>query len=332
MVELTKKYVIGTHVMFYEIEIYKEFIEGICNMLETIDNKQNVYIDLCLNMQENLEQIEDNKYNYIVDCFKDGILTLKKSGIINTNLKSYIKTKKDNIFFHTDYRRNLNYDYCKKVDYVIWGETDSLIPKEGLEAIDTLSQYTDSVEDYKYIMSFADRKMWDESWNPTVHPKYVNHRFIDNEEGHLNPNQAKSKMSIWDMNKINSEIQDFDFIQIPYTKIDGSFLVISSELIKSGVNIPLAMLYNDDEGLDISYNQLHRGNVKQYICKNLLKVHARRHPKKRMYIKNENNNFSFNDSKGNPFQVFKELSQANIQILHGKRGKFYEYNDLKEKI
>ena len=332
MVKLTKKYVIGTHVMFYEIEIYKEFIEGICNMLETIDNKQNVYIDLCLNMQENLEKIEDNKHDYIIDCFKDGLLTLKKSGIINNNLKSYIKTKKDDIFFHTDYRRNLNFDYCKKVDYIIWGETDSLIPKEGLEAIDTLSQYTNSVEDYKYIMSFADRKMWDESWNPTVHPKYINHRFIDDEEGHLNPNQAKSKMSIEDMNKINSEIHDFDFIQIPYTKIDGSFLVISSELIKSGVNIPLAMLYNDDEGLDISYNQLHKGNVKQYICKNLLKVHARRHPKKRMYVKNENNNFSFNDSKGNPFQVFKKLSQTNIQILHGKKGKFYEYNDLKEKI
>ena len=327
---LTKKYVIGTHVMFYEIEIYKEFIDGICNMLTTIDNKENVHIDLCLNMQENLEQIEEGKYDYIINCFNDGLEKLKKLGI--NNLKSYTKTMKDKMYFHTDYRRNLNYNYCKEVDYVVWGETDSLIPKEGLGAIDVLAQYTDEIKDHKYIMSFADRKMWDNSWDPTVHPKYINHIFVDDENGHLNPNQAKSKMSIEEMNKINNEIEDFDFIQIPYTKIDGSFLVISSDLIKSGVNIPLAMLYNDDEGLGISYNQLHKGNVKQYICKNLLKVHARRHPKKRMYVKNENNEFSFNDSKGNAFQIFKELSQANIQILHGGGGKFYEYNDLKEKI
>jgi len=327
---LTKKYVIGTHVMFYEIEIYKEFIEGMCNMLKIIDNKENVHIDLCLNMQEYLEQIEDNKYDYILNCFNDGLKKLKTLGI--NNLKSYTKTMKDKIYFHTDYRRNLNYNYCKEVDYVVWGETDSLIPKEGLGAIDALSKYTDSIEDYKYIMSFADRKMWDNSWDPTVHPKYLNHVFVDDKNGHLNPNQAKSKMSIEEMNKINSEIEDFDFIQIPYTKIDGSFLVISSDLIKSGVNIPLAMLYNDDEGLGISYNQLHEGNVKQYICKNLLKVHARRHPKKRMYVKNENNGFSFNDSKGNAFQIFKELSQANIKTLHNGKGKFYEYNDLKEKI
>ena len=330
--KLNKKYVIGTHIMFYEIEIYKEFIEGICNMLKTIDNKEKVYIDLCLNMQENLEQIEDGKYDYIINCFEGGLKKLRELGINDANLKSYTKTMENGIYFHTDYRRNLNYDYCKKVDYIIWGETDSLIPREGLGAIDVLSQYTDSIEDYKYIMSFADRKMWDESWNPTVHPKYLDHVFVDDENGHLNPNQAKSKMSIGEMNKINDEIEDFDFIQIPYTKIDGSFLVISSDLIKSGVNIPLAMLYNDDEGLGISYNQLHKGNVKQYICKNLLKVHARRHPKKRMYVKNEDNVFSFNDSKGSAFQTFKELSQANIQILHSGKGKFYEYKDLIERI
>ena len=67
MTKLKNKYVIGCHVMFYEIEIYKEYIAGLINLLETIDNKENVYIDICLNMQENLEQIEDSKYNYIIN-------------------------------------------------------------------------------------------------------------------------------------------------------------------------------------------------------------------------------------------------------------------------
>ena len=49
MNKLNKKYVIGTHVMFFEIEMYKDFIDGLVNLLETVENKENVTIDLCLN-------------------------------------------------------------------------------------------------------------------------------------------------------------------------------------------------------------------------------------------------------------------------------------------
>ena len=46
IMKLINRYVIGCHVMFYEIEIYKEYIEGLINLLETVDNKENVCIDL----------------------------------------------------------------------------------------------------------------------------------------------------------------------------------------------------------------------------------------------------------------------------------------------
>ena len=45
------------------------------------------------------------------------------------------------------------------------------------------------------------------------------------------------------MNEINSKIEDFDFRYIHYPKIDGSCLVISSDLIKFGVNIHLCLIY-----------------------------------------------------------------------------------------
>ena len=45
MTKLKNKYVIGCHVMFYEIEIYKEYIEGLINLLETVDNKENIDAD-----------------------------------------------------------------------------------------------------------------------------------------------------------------------------------------------------------------------------------------------------------------------------------------------
>jgi hypothetical protein len=331
---LEKKYVIGTNIMWYEIEIYKEFIDGLCNMLETVDNKGNVIIDMCLNMQQHLEKrdLEKMAYDNYIDIFYTGVNKLIEAGMSTTNLRVFVKGENEEMYFHTDYRRNLNYEYCDAVDYIIWGETDSLIPREGLMAIETLAQYTDSQNDYNYIMSFADRKMWDSSWDATVHPDYINHVFVDDANGHLNPNQSKSQMSIEAMNKVNSKIEDFEFNVIPYTKIDGSFLVISANLVRGGVNIPKCLLYNDDEGFHISYNQLRPNKVKQYIAKNVLKVHARRHPNKRMYVLDENNEYSFNDQKGNGFQVFKELSQKNIETLHRGEGKFYTYNDLKNRL
>ena len=172
--------------------------------------------------------------------------------------------------------------------------------------------------------------MWDSSWDELVHPKFINHVFVDDDKQHLNENQAKSPLSIEKMNKINSKVEDFDFRSINYPKIDGSCLVISSDLIKSGVNIPLCLIYNDDEGLAISAQQLCGQNFIQFICKNLLKVHARRHSQKRLYVLDEDNPNSFDDRKPSSFVKFKEMSQANIRSLHDGRNKFYEYGDIEK--
>ena len=146
---------------------------------------------------------------------------------------SKVHTDIDGFYFHTDYRRDLNYYYCKKVDYVMWGETDSFFPKEAFEAIETLSKYTDEQNIHRYLLSFADRKMWDASWDATVHIDYENLPF--NNDDILNPNYAKSEMSISKMNTINSKIEQFDFTHINYPKLDGSCLVISSDLIISKI-------------------------------------------------------------------------------------------------
>ena len=42
MIKLNNKYVIGTHVMFFEIEMYKDFIDGLVNLLQDVSNKNNV--------------------------------------------------------------------------------------------------------------------------------------------------------------------------------------------------------------------------------------------------------------------------------------------------
>ena len=329
MTKLNKKYVIGTHVMFFEIEMYKDFIDGLINLIETVENKENIYIDLCFNMSEILEKIDREQIDegQLLGAFYSGSVRLEGYGI--TNLKTRI-IEKGEFYFHADYRRDLNYNYCKKVDYVMWGETDSFFPKEAFQSLESLSKYTDEQNIHRYIMCFADRKMWDDSWNPTVHTDYENIEYIDDENHHLHKTQAKSQLSIEEMNKINSNIEVFDFRSINYPKIDGSCLVISSDLIKSGVNIPLCLIYNDDEGLAISAQQLCGQKFIQFICKNLLKVHARRHSQKRLYVLDEDNPNSFDDRKPSSFVKFKEMSQSNIRSLIEGRNKFYEYSDFKK--
>jgi len=331
--KLSKRYVIGTHVMWFEIEMYKDFLDGLENLLTNIDENSlyNVTIDICFNMSEVIEKIDtskitaeqlEHKFNEMTELF-----WMKLGARLKVN-KQIIK--KDECYFHTDYRRDLNYNYCKKVDYVMWGETDSFFPREAFQVIETLAKYTDEQNIHRYLLSFADRKMWDASWDPLVHIDYRDVVFVDDDKQHLNPNQAKSPMSIEKMNEINGKTEEFQFGYIQYPKISGACLVLSADLIKSGVNIPSCMIYNDDEGLSIMSQKLLGQNYLQFVCENILHVHARRHPQKRMYVKDENNEHSFIDKKNNNFQEFLKLSKHNINILHTGKGKFKEYEDFKK--
>jgi len=328
--KLNKKYVIGTNIMWFEIEMYKDFIDGLVNLLDTnIENKENVMIDLCLNLSQHLEKLDTDKIteDEIISKFQAGVSRIEELGYtVNT-----FQVEKDEFYFHTDYRRDLNYNYCKKVDYVMWGETDSFFPKEAFWGLETLSQYSDEQNIYRYIACFGDRKMWDSSWDATVHKDYVDIEFVDDDKQHLNLNQAKSPLPIEDMNRVNEVVEEFDIGMIQHPKLDGSCLVLSSDLIKFGVNIPSCMIYNDDHGLSIMSQKLMGTDYKQFVFKNLLKVHARRHPKKRLYILEEDNPNSFEDKKNSKFNKFKELSDKNIQNLTTlNQKKFYEYEDFKK--
>ena len=328
--KLSKKYVIGTNVMWFEIEMYKEFIDGLVNLLDSnIENKENVTIDLCLNLSQHLEKLDTDKIteDRIITMFQAGVSRIEDLGYeVNT-----FQVEKDEFYFHADYRRDLNYNYCKKVDYVMWGETDSFFPKEAFWGLESLSQYTDNQNIHRYIACFGDRKMWDSSWDATIHNDYVDVKFVDDDKQHLNLDQAKSPLPIETMNKINENVEELDIGMIQYPKLDGSCLVLSSDLIKYGVNIPSCMIYNDDHGLSIMSEKLLGKEYKQFVFKNLLKVHARRHPNKRLYVMEEDNPNSFGNKKNNKFNQFKQLSDRNIQTLtSANEEKFFEYKDFKK--
>ena len=134
------------------------------------------------------------------------------------------------------------------------------------------------------------------------------------------------------MNEINAKAKEFDFTYINKPKISGACLVLSADLIKFGVNIPSCLIYNDDEGLSIMCEKLLGESFIQFICKNVLHIHARRHPQKRCYVVDEDNPHAFINKKVDNFQKFLQLSKRNIQTLIGGTDKFYEYDDFEKEL
>jgi hypothetical protein len=250
------------------------------------------------------------------------------------NVGVYIKGNSDDIYNIADYRRDLNYKYCKKVDFVLWGETDSFFPKEAFNLIETLSVAASKNGINRYIMSFAERKMWDSSWSATEHVDYEKLTLNESEMSPDNENFAKSLISIEKMNEINSKTIEYDIRTIDNPKIDGSCLVISSELIRSGANIPHALLCSGEDSSFGTMAKLICGDkFIQFVCKNILKVHARRHPQKRMYIKDEDNPRGFcGKEKGEWWSVLQTMSKANLNVLLNSQEKFYTFKDVFDKL
>ena len=136
------------------VNSFTDFVSS--NINETVENKENVFIDLCFNMSQEIEKIDYNKTsdNILISKFNRGVDKIKNLGF--KNIKTRI-VEKDEFYFHADYRRDLNYNYCKKVDYVMWGETDSFFPREAFQVIETLSKYTNEQNIHRYLFSFSDR-------------------------------------------------------------------------------------------------------------------------------------------------------------------------------
>lgn len=317
--------------MFYEIEMFSEYIDGCINAITEIENTQNIIFDFVFNFTEYFESIDTDKITKkeLMDRFDWETLKLTSKGF---RVISVTMENEDPVYNISSYRRDLNYKYCDKVDFVLWGETDSLWPKETFQAIESISEYANRQNHNRYIIAFAYRKMWDDGWKPLEHVDMTDLPFVDTDDWNLNALESpKSYMTIDKMNEINSKYEEFDIRILNYPKFDGSCLVISSDLIKSGVNIPHALLCSGEDTSFADMAKIVLGDqYMQFIVKNILRVHNRRHPKKRSYIKNENNPRGFCDanSKGQWWKILESMSKHNLGALQKNQSKFYTYNDV----
>lgn len=312
---IKNKYVIGCLVQFYEIEMLREYVDSCIQMIQSIQNPENITFHFGLGMQTYLEHPEYP--DTLTDI--DKVFTSEMGRIIFSGSRVKVEryTDKEELYNIAAYRRNLCWEWCNKTDFVLWGETDSLWPRETISIIEQVSD-SFAGETPKFILSFAYRVNWDSSWDVTRHPLFELEKFQDNNEWMLN-NEAseKSYMTLERMYEINDTVKEYEIIQIDNPKADGSCLVISSELIRSGVNIPHSIiLCGEDESFLRMAKTVMGKNFVQYIVKNILRVHNRRHPKKRMYVAGENNPNGFCDNrKGQWWVDLEQKSKFNLETL-----------------
>ena len=332
---LKNKYIIGCHVMFFEIEMLPDYIQSLVNLTEGIDNKENITIDLFFNCSQLFETIDENEISLdtLKKKFTDIVANITVLGLV---CKWKIYTDNYNPYLIGDYRRDLNYNNCRDYDFIIWGESDCLLPKETLHSIEQISNYAESNGIHRYIITFAVRKMWDKSWEVIEHPKFTTSDVCKHYDDEVwderltsDPASICYVMSNEEMNKINSESDDLDIRILDFPKFDGSGLVISSDLIMNGVTIPHATsACGEDTGFMINCKQVMGKSYKQFVVKNILKVHNRHHTKKRFYTLGEGDkgakNFEKRDSNIKWAKV-AEISEYNQSVLGMHQQKFKRF-------
>lgn len=331
--KLKNKYIIGVHVMFYEIEMLPEYIDACIGMLKGVENKENITYHFTWNESEYFEKVDTSEISKesLRSKLLNQIARIKQLG---ANVIIQIKDNDSPVYNIADYRRDLNYNYCTSFDFVLWGETDSFWPKETFSIIEQIDEYAGNNNINKYVLFFSERKMWDDGWKVIEHNDFTNIQFIDNNDWALtNLASSKSYMTLDQMYEINDKATELDIRILKDPKFDGSCLVIKSDLIKSGVNIPQSLLCSGEDTSFADMAKLILGDqFIQFIVKNILRVHNRRHPKKRLYILNEDNPRGFcGAEKGDWWKILQTMSKQNLASLR-YQAKTYTMNDVLNKI
>lgn len=309
------KFAIGCLIQWYEVDIIGEYIETLKEAIE--EYKGEVKVDFCVVKNQDLEKcISEEKLR---KCLKDINDKCNQVSLIKNNPVRYV----NQTYTIADYRREFNNKYCEQVDVLVWGESDMLVPKQMFTILDMLHQ---NVNTPKYLCFFGTCKMWDDSWKIVEHTEltkiprdayaYGNTRYV---------------MSKEEMNNINSKVDTLEINSITQNyKLNGCGLVISSEIIKSGVNIPKSVFFTHEDTAFMNVLNIILGNqnIPQYIIKNVLLVHNREHPKKRMYIKNEKGSDITSQRKSNNwYKIASEYSKHNAYNFN-KQEKSYTWQDV----
>jgi hypothetical protein len=254
------------HIMWYEYKIINELLDSLQHAISLIDNNTIVDIKLCLNAQTYIEVPQTNDVIQLFDEFK--------SHPVLTNSNIVYKTMHDEFYNIGDWRRE---NYGEDYDFYVWGESDSLVPEDYFFNLSSL--YRTNIP-FPYIVTYSQRKMWDDTWNLVEHNllKYIPYENFDKITPE--PLMAGHYMNMEQLNSFN-RLFDSIVIKLDSVKVDGNMTAFSR-----GIPQPLLPdnlhFAREDYAVQI-WCQHH--NIPQYHFPLKLKAHNFKHPNKRKQTK-----------------------------------------------
>ena len=136
-------------------------------------------------------------------------------------------------------------------------------------------------------------------------------------------------MSKAEMNKINEKVDDLDVRIVSPHKFNGCGLVISSEVIKAGVNIPKSVFFVHEDSAFMWMTNKVLGNIPQYVIKNILLVHNRNHPEKRNHVKGESGDTLNLKRRSNDWYIkANQMCEQNYINLFNPNYKSFTWDDV----
>lgn len=310
------KIAIGCLVQWFECDIIEEYASTLRDAIKIYDGE--VIVDFTVVTNEQLEKCISAEKK--LEC---------KNKIAHILLDLGNVRFTDKLYTIADYRREFNENYCDKVDLLMWGESDALLPKRTFTILDMLHQQIKN-ETPKYLSFFGTCKMWDKNWEPLEHPDFTVKPFVSG------PNNIDKWWSTWytmtkeEMNEINSKTEELEVIPLDKHKFNGCGLVISSEVIKAGVNIPRSVFFvHEDTAFMHMTNQV-LGNIPQYVIKNILLVHNRKHPNKRVHVKGEDTNLPMQERRetNDWYITAHQMCESNSYNLFNPKYKSFSWTDV----
>ena len=307
------KFAIGCLVQWYEVHIISEYVETLKEAISQYDG--DVVVDFRVVTNEDLEKCISTEQKE--KCISN----------IKSTLEDFDVVFEDRLYTIADYRREFNDRYCDEVDVLVWGESDMLVPKQMFTSLDTLHQ---NVNTPKYLATFGICKMWDDTWKPLEHVEFTDKPFIGMDTE--NWWSLRYTMNKDEMNSFNDKVTDLDVSIISPHKFNGCGLVISSEVVKSGVNIPRSVFFVHEDTAFMMMTQKVLGNIPQYHFRNILIVHNRKHPNKRNYILGEEGIDKTNTGElrraHNWYQPANKLCEQNCYNVFNPNYKSKTWNDI----
>jgi hypothetical protein len=313
------KFAIGCLVQWYECDIIEEYVESLKDAIDAYDGEVIVHFHVTKN--QDLEVCEDNAMPYCISKISDALNKYDMDDSVDIEEKLYTIA---------DYRRDFNDKYCNTTDVLMWGESDSLIPKETFVILNNLHQQSLANNNPKYLAFFGGCKMWDESWKQLEHPDFTDKPFIEGDT--KNWWSLRYNMNKEEMNTINSKTEDLDVQLVSPHKFNGCGLVISSEVIKAGVNIPKSVFFIHEDSAFMYMTNKVLGNIPQYIIKNILLVHNRKNPSKRAHILGEENidktDLGAQRKSHDWYMVANKMCEQNYHNLFNPNYKSFTWDDV----